>query len=118
MLISASRSDVCSSELRQRPHPARVPRRRPLMKHPIISRDEGLSARKSLFTNERAMTHRLDALRAERWELPWVKIEKNYVFDGPDGHRTLSDLFGRHSQLAIYHFMLSDRKSTRLNSSH
>src|SRR3546814_6738804 len=63
--------------------------------------------RSDVCSSDLAMTHRLDALRAERRELPWVKIEKNYVFDGPDGDRTLSDLFGRHSQLAIYHFMLS-----------
>jgi predicted dithiol-disulfide oxidoreductase (DUF899 family) len=53
------------------------------------------------------MTHALDALRAERRQLPWVKIEKGYVFDGPDGKETLVDLFGDRSQLAVYHFMLS-----------
>lgn len=53
------------------------------------------------------MTHQLDALRVERRQLPWVRIEKPYVFEGPEGECTLSDLFGDRSQLAIYHFMLT-----------
>ncbi|MFC6445185.1 DUF899 domain-containing protein [Shinella zoogloeoides] len=77
------------------------------MQHTIVSRDEWLTARKALFAKERAMTHQLDALRAERRQLPWVKIDKPYVFDGPDGECTLSDLFGDRSQLALYHFMLT-----------
>jgi predicted dithiol-disulfide oxidoreductase (DUF899 family) len=77
------------------------------MQHPIVSRDEWLSARKALFEKERALTHALDDLRAERRALPWVRIDKAYVFDGPDGPRTLGDLFGPRGQLAIYHFMLA-----------
>ena len=77
------------------------------MQHPIVSRDEWLAARKALLTKERAMTHELDALRAERRQLPWVRIDKPYVFEGPDGPRTLGELFGERSQLAIYHFMLT-----------
>ncbi|WPE19268.1 thioredoxin family protein [Shinella zoogloeoides] len=77
------------------------------MQHPIVSREDWLAARKALFEKERAMTHRLDALRAERRQLPWVRIEKSYVFDGPDGAVTLGDLFGDRSQLAVYHFMLT-----------
>ena len=77
------------------------------MTQAIVSRDEWLTARKALFAKERAMTHALDALRAERRQLPWVRIEKNYVFDGPQGECTLGDLFGDQSQLAIYHFMLT-----------
>ena len=53
------------------------------------------------------MSHRLDALRAERRQLPWVRVDKTYLFEGPDGPRTLADLFGGRSQLAIYHFMLT-----------
>lgn len=75
------------------------------MNHPIVSRDEWLDARKALFDKERAMTHQLDALRAERRQLPWVRIENTYLFDGPEGKCTLDDLFGECSQLAIYHFM-------------
>ncbi|WP_163268868.1 DUF899 domain-containing protein [Chelativorans alearense] len=77
------------------------------MNHQIVSREEWLSARKALFAKERAMTHALDGLRAERRQLPWVRIEKPYVFEGPDGECTLGDLFGGRSQLAIYHFMLT-----------
>jgi predicted dithiol-disulfide oxidoreductase (DUF899 family) len=77
------------------------------MTNPIVSRDEWLTARKALFAKERAMTHQLDALRVERRQLPWVRIEKPYVFEGPEGECTLSDLFGDRSQLAIYHFMLT-----------
>jgi predicted dithiol-disulfide oxidoreductase (DUF899 family) len=77
------------------------------MSHPIVSREEWLHARKELLAKERAMTHALDSLRAERRRLPWVRIEKTYVFRGPDGEVTLDDLFRARSQLAIYHFMLT-----------
>jgi predicted dithiol-disulfide oxidoreductase (DUF899 family) len=53
------------------------------------------------------MTHGLDTLRAERRRLPWVKVEKPYVFEGPEGKCTLADLFQGRSQLAVYHFMLT-----------
>ena len=77
------------------------------MNHPIVSREEWLVARKALLAKERAMTHALDELRAERRQLPWAKIEKPYVFEGPEGNCTLGDLFRGQSQLAIYHFMLT-----------
>ena len=77
------------------------------MNHAIVSREEWLRARKALLAKERAMTHQLDALRAERRQLPWVKIEKPYVFEGPAGECSLGDLFGGRAQLAIYHFMLT-----------
>jgi predicted dithiol-disulfide oxidoreductase (DUF899 family) len=73
----------------------------------IVSREEWLTARQALFAKERAMTHELDALRAERRKLPWVRVEKAYVFEAPEGECTLGDLFGDRSQLAIYHFMLT-----------
>lgn len=76
------------------------------MQHEIVSQDAWLKARKALFEKERAMTHALDLLRAERRQLPWVQVDKPYVFEGSDGPRTLDDLFGSRSQLAIYHFML------------
>ncbi len=53
------------------------------------------------------MTHEFDALRAERRRLPWVKMDKPYVFEGPEGKCTLADLFRGHGQLAVYHFMLT-----------
>lgn len=77
------------------------------MSHPIVSREEWLAARKALLARERAITHDLDALRAERRQMPWVRIDKPYVFEGPAGETTLADLFGERSQLAIYHFMLT-----------
>ena len=77
------------------------------MNHPVVSREEWLDARKALLARERAVTHQLDALRAERRQLPWVRIEKPYVFEGPEGKCTLADLFGGGSQLAIYNFMLT-----------
>jgi len=77
------------------------------MDHPVVSREEWLDARKALLARERAMTHQLDALRTERRQLPWVGIEKPYVFEGPEGRRTLVDLFGGRSQLVIYNFMLT-----------
>ena len=77
------------------------------MNHAIVSREEWLEARKALLARERAMTHELDALRAERRQLPWVRIDKVYVFEGPDGKCTLGDLFRDRSQLAIYNFMLT-----------
>ena len=73
----------------------------------IVSREEWLDARKSLLARERAMTHELDALRAQRRQLPWVRLDKTYIFDGPNGERSLGDLFESRSQLAIYHFMLT-----------
>lgn len=77
----------------------------------VVSRAEWLDARKALLINEKAMTRQLDALRAERRAMPWVKIEKTYQFDGPDGRHTLSDLFRGRSQLAVYHFMLTPGSS-------
>jgi predicted dithiol-disulfide oxidoreductase (DUF899 family) len=77
------------------------------MNQAIVSREEWLEARKALLVKERAMTHALDALRAERRQMPWVKIDKPYVFEAPEGKCTLGDLFRGRSQLAIYHFMLT-----------
>ncbi|TAN07237.1 MAG: DUF899 domain-containing protein [Rhodanobacteraceae bacterium] len=77
------------------------------MNHPAVSREAWLTARKTLLDKERALTHELDALREARRQLPWVRLDKRYVFQGPDGECTLADLFGDRSQLAIYHFMLT-----------
>ena len=77
------------------------------MDHTIASREDWLDARKALLAKERAITHQLDALRAERRELPWVRVDKPYRFEGPDGEVSLAELFGARSQLAVYHFMLA-----------
>jgi predicted dithiol-disulfide oxidoreductase (DUF899 family) len=74
--------------------------------NPIVSRDEWLVARKAHLAREKEFTWLRDQLSAERRNLPWVKVEKNYVFDGLNGKETLADLFAGRSQLIIYHFML------------
>src|ERR1051326_7209063 len=74
--------------------------------HKVASRDEWLKARTALLAAEKDLTRRRDELARQRRELPWERVEKNYVFDGPNGPTTLADLFAGHSQLIIYHFML------------
>lgn len=73
----------------------------------IVSREEWLVARKKLLEKEKAFTHLRDQLAAEQRALPWVKIEKDYVFEGPNGKESLADLFEYRSQLIIYHFMFA-----------
>ena len=75
------------------------------MQHKIVPQDEWLKARKALLAKEKEFTKTRDALSSARRDLPWTLIEKNYVFDGPNGKETLSDLFGGKSQLIVYHFM-------------
>jgi predicted dithiol-disulfide oxidoreductase (DUF899 family) len=76
------------------------------MQQKIVSQDEWLNARKALLAKEKEFTRARDALSAARRDLPWTPVAKNYVFDGPNGKETLSDLFGGRSQLMTYHFML------------
>src|SRR5207245_2750317 len=71
----------------------------------IATRDEWLTARKELLAKEKELTRQRDALNAERRRLPMVKIDKEYVFEGPDGKANLLDLFDGRRQLIIYHFM-------------
>ena len=71
----------------------------------VVSRDQWLVERKKLLAKEKQLTRQRDALAAERRQLPWVKVEKNYVFDSPNGKKTLAELFDGRSQLIIYHFM-------------
>jgi len=73
--------------------------------HQVVSREEWLKARKALLKQEKAVTRMNDLVAAERRRLPWVKMEKDYVFDTPEGKKNLTDLFGENSQLFIYHFM-------------
>jgi predicted dithiol-disulfide oxidoreductase (DUF899 family) len=72
----------------------------------VVSRDEWLAARKRLLIKEKELTRLRDQINADRHALPWVKVEKPYVFDGPSGKQTLADLFDGRSQLIIKHFML------------
>ena len=75
------------------------------MNREVVSEAEWLVARKDLLTREKEFNHQRDALSKARRSLPWVKIDKEYVFDGPDGKETLADLFDGRSQLIVYHFM-------------
>ena len=71
----------------------------------IVSKAEWLVARKDLLTREKELTRLRDEVSRHRRELPWVKIDKEYLFDGPGGKETLADLFDGRSQLIVYHFM-------------
>ena len=73
--------------------------------HPVVSREQWLVARKDLLEREKAFTKERDALSQRRRELPWVKIDKPYVFAGASGNASLADLFDGRSQLIVYHFM-------------
>ena len=79
--------------------------------HRIASREEWFTARKVLLTKEKELTRRRDALAAERRALPWVKVEKRYMFRGPVGEMTLADLFDGRSQLFVKHFMVDQARS-------
>jgi predicted dithiol-disulfide oxidoreductase (DUF899 family) len=76
-----------------------------LSKHPVVSREQWTVARKAHLLREKELTRLRDKVSAERRALPWVKIDKTYVFDGPNGKETLAQLFGSNSQLIVYHFM-------------
>lgn len=69
------------------------------------TRSEWLAARRDLLQKEKAHTREKDALARARRELPWVRLDQNYVFETPDGTATLGDLFQGRSQLIVYHFM-------------
>lgn len=71
----------------------------------VASQAEWLAARKDLLSKEKESNRQRDALSAERRKLPMVKVEKEYIFDGPNGRVRLRDLFGNHRQLIIYSFM-------------
>jgi len=71
----------------------------------VASPAEWLKARRELLTREKELTHLRDEISRRRRELPWEKVEKPYVFDGPRGKESLADLFEGRSQLIIYHFM-------------
>src|SRR2546423_3604731 len=71
----------------------------------VVSQKEWLVARKKLLAKEKKFSRLRDQLNLQRRKLPWVKIEKEYIFDAPAGKVTLGDLFGGKRQLIIYHFM-------------
>ena len=71
----------------------------------VVSRDEWLAARRELLAEEKEFTRRRDALNTKRRKLPMVEIDKEYIFQGPDGQASLPGLFEGRGQLLIYHFM-------------
>ena len=75
-----------------------------------MSREKWLAARTRLLVKEKAFTHARERLAAERRALPWVKVDKEYAFEGANGRETLADLFEGRSQLVIYHFMFDPRE--------
>lgn len=74
--------------------------------HKVVTSAEWVAARKELLKKEKEFTRLRDELSRQRRELPWEKVEKAYVFEGPNGEETLSGLFAGRSQLVVYHFML------------
>ena len=72
----------------------------------VASREAWLEERRALLAREKELTRLHDRIAAQRRALPWVKIEKPYVFEGPDGRLALADLFQGRSQLVVQHFML------------
>jgi predicted dithiol-disulfide oxidoreductase (DUF899 family) len=75
--------------------------------HPVVSREEWLTARRALLGREKALTRARDELAAARRALPWVRIDKEYAFEGEDGPVTLAGLFAGRSQLFLKHFMMA-----------
>src|SRR3546814_10483351 len=76
------------------------------MEHQVVSREVWLTARKAHLEAEKSLTRQRDRLLEERRALPWVRVEKDYIFEGPEGAVALADLFAGRSQLFVQHFML------------
>lgn len=74
-------------------------------KHKVVSHDEWIKIRKQLLAEEKEFTRARDELSKQRRNLPWERVNKNYVFEGPNGKETLAELFAGKSQLIVYHFM-------------
>ncbi|MET3236617.1 putative dithiol-disulfide oxidoreductase (DUF899 family) [Bradyrhizobium japonicum] len=75
--------------------------------HQIVSREQWIAARKTLMAHEKELTAARERLAEERRALPWVKVDKDYVFDGPSGKVTLGDLFKGRPQLVVQHVMFA-----------
>jgi len=73
--------------------------------HKVVSRSEWIDARKRLLAEEKAFTRARDRLSQQRRDLPWERVDKEYVFEGPSGKKSLSQLFEGRTQLVVYHFM-------------
>jgi predicted dithiol-disulfide oxidoreductase (DUF899 family) len=79
----------------------------PIQKHRVVSHEQWVTERVAFMAKEKEFTRLRDELSRERRELPWEKVTKAYVFDGPRGRESLADLFGGRSQLVVYHLMFS-----------
>jgi predicted dithiol-disulfide oxidoreductase (DUF899 family) len=77
----------------------------PIQNPRVVPHDQWVTERVALLAKEKELSRLRDALSRQRRELPWEKVAKSYVFDGPDGKRTLADLFEHRRQLIVYHFM-------------
>jgi predicted dithiol-disulfide oxidoreductase (DUF899 family) len=75
--------------------------------HPTVAREQWLEARRDLLAAEKDLTRRSDRVARRRRQLPWVKVDKRYVFDGPNGPVAFADLFDGRHQLLVQHFMLA-----------
>src|SRR3982074_468962 len=94
------------ARVRSRTHTPDVNHKERAVKSPnVVSRDEGCAARKRLLVKEKELSRQRDVLSAERRKLPMVALEREYVFQGPEGRRTLPELFDGKRQLVTYHFM-------------
>jgi predicted dithiol-disulfide oxidoreductase (DUF899 family) len=77
------------------------------LQHKIVSKKEWIKARQRLLVKEKEFTQARDQMSRQQRDLPWVAVDKPYVFEGPDGRRTLPELFEGRSQLIVYHFMFA-----------
>ena len=75
--------------------------------HRIVTPEEWLEARQELLAKEKQFTRLRDELSQQRRNLPWERVDKEYVFEGTNGKETLAQLFENHSQLLVYHFMFA-----------
>ena len=80
--------------------------------HKVVSERDWVAERKRLLEREKELTHLQEQVAAERRALPWVRVDKTYTFDTPEGKKTLSDLFDGRSQLIVYHFMYGPEMKT------
>jgi len=80
--------------------------------HQIVSHEEWIAERKALLAKEREFNRLRDELSARRRDLPWERVTKKYVFDGPRGAETLEQLFDGRSQLVVYHAMFDPKTVT------
>src|SRR5258708_22863783 len=86
------------------------------MQHPVVSHDEWLAARTQLLAEEKEFTRLRDRLSQQRRDLPWEAVDKEYVFEGPNGRQTLAELFDGRSQLVVYHAMFDPAAASPTSS--